>query len=668
MPSMSRLALGALATLPLLAACTTSTSITRPAASDVVATWTGTTLTLPEFETEYARQNGGREAASDDSLARMQDFLRRYVDFRLKVNEAERLGYASRPEIRSELDQYLQDYATPYLMDNRVLDPLVREVYRRQGTMIDASHILISVPRNAPPADTLAARQRLVAVLDSIDAGMSFGEAARKFSNDPSAQRPTGPGSEGRLGYFTSGDMVEEFEEAAYATPAGQRSPILRTQYGYHVLFVHDKMPVPPQVDVAHIMIVPQDGTPEAKARARAVVDSLQQRIAAGDDFGALAQQYSMDQGSAPRGGDLGYMEYKALPIEPFRTVAWGMTTPGQVSDVVETSFGFHLIKLIGRKDRPSFDEVAPQLKNTAARLPRAQRMRVAMLRDLGQQYHARVDTMAIGNAIASTPQDSLLMRFAQHRLPDAALDQVVGFVGDSTYTLRQFAGDVVLRGIPNLPGPGNRRVSNLTQRYMDEAVLRYAARDLPNRDPEFARLMKDFRDGTLLFKLMEDSVWTKAQTDTLTLRARYDARISGMPLLPERTRLVVISSEEAEALQTVRQSLDAGTPLAVVLANLPARTQSETVAMAGPTGSPLDAALNIPEGSVLGPIVYRSPSAGALVIRNGTEPARVKTFEEAMPDLISEYQRELENTLVNRLRTRYNARLYSDRLVRAFH
>lgn len=667
MPSMSRLALGTLAALPFLAACTTSAPVARTAAPDVVATWTGATFTLPEFETEYARQNGGREAASDDSLARMQDFLRRYVDFRLKVKEAERLGYAGRPEVRAELDQYVQDYAAPYLMDQRVLDPLVREVYERQGTMVDASHILISVPRTASPADTLAARQRLVAVLDSIDTGMPFGEAARKFSNDPSAQRPAGPGSEGRLGYFTSGDMVEEFEEAAYATPAGHRSPILRTQFGYHVLFVHDKMATPPQVDVAHIMIVPLDGTPEAKARARAVIDSLQQRIAAGDDFGALAQQYSMDQGSAPRGGDLGFTDYKALPVEPFRTVAWSMTTPGQVSDVVETSFGYHLIKFIAKKDRPSFDEVAPQLKQTAARLPRAQRLRAAMLRDLGRQYNARVDTMAIGNAITSTPQDSLLMLFAQNRLPAETLDRRVGFVGDSTYTLRQFATDAVQNGIPSLPGSGDRRVANLTQRFMDAAVLRYAARDLPNRDPEFGRLMADFRDGTLLFKLMEDSVWTKAQSDTLTLRARYDARISAMPLLPERTRLVVISSDKVEELQGVRQQLDAGTPVANVLANLPSRTRVDTVAVAGPTGSPLDAALNISDGSVIGPMAYRGQTTGAVVIRSGVEPARAKTFEEAMPELASEYQRELENELVNRLRTRYDARLFPDRLVRAF-
>lgn len=665
---MTRLALGALAALPLLAACSSTAPAARTAATpDAVATWTGATFTLPEFEAEYARQNGGREAASDDSLARMQDFLRRYVDFRLKVKEAERLGYAGRPDVRGELDQYVQDYATPYLLDNRVLDPLVREVYQRQGTMVDASHILITVPRNAPPADTLAARQRLVAVLDSIDAGMPFGEAARKFSNDPSAQRPAGPGSEGRLGYFTSGDMVEEFEEAAYATPKGQRSPILRTQYGYHVLFVNDKMATPPQVDVAHIMIVPQDGTPEAKARARTVIDSLQQRLAAGDDFGALAQQYSMDQGSAPRGGDLGYTDYKALPVEPFRTVAWSMTTPGQVSDVVETNFGFHLIKFIGKKDRPSFDEVAPQLKQTAARLPRAQRLRTAMLRDLGQQYRARVDTVAIATALAATPQDSLLVLFAQNRIPAASLDRVVGFVGDSTYTLRQFTTDVVQRGIPNVPGPGDRRVANLTQRYMDEAVLRYAARDLPNRDPEFGRLMEDFRDGTLLFKLMEDSVWTRAQTDTLTLRARYDARISAMPLLPERTRLVVLSSDKIEELQAVRQRLDGGTPLAEVLATLTSRVQADTVAMAGPTGSPLDAALNIPDGSVLGPIAYRGQTTGAVVVRSGIEPARMKTFAEAMPELVSEYQRELENELVNRLRSRYDARLYPDRLVRAF-
>lgn len=655
-------ALSALVGLPLLSACTAPQRALGP---DVVAAWHDQTLSLSQFETEYARQNGGRTAAQDDSLARMQDFLRRYVDFRLKVREAERLRYESRPEIRDELDRYVQEYAGTYLLNQRVLEPIVREVYDRQATLVDASHILISLPRTASPEDTLAARARLTAIVDSVRAGhYDFGTAAARYSQDPSAQRPAGPGSRGRLGYFSSGDMVEEFEEAAYGTPVGQMSPILRTQFGYHVLYVHDTRATPEAVNVAHIMVSPQGPTEADKAAARARIDSLRARVAAGEDFGALAQQYSVDEGSAARGGDLGFFDYRSLQVEPFRTVAFGMTTPGEVSDVVETDFGYHLIKFIARRARPSFEEAAPTLRQQAARMPRAQRLRTEMQGTLARTYNVRVDSAAVRAVLGGMPLDSVRTHVAAGHLGAAALARPVVFVGDSTYTFGQVAGSAFARQLP--PAAYGNDVTRLTQSFTDEALMRYAARDLPRRDAEFGRLMTDFRDGTLLFKLMEDSVWSRAQTDTAALRRRYAATRATLAPMPARTRLVVFSAADDAALRAVTDPLAAGTSAETILSALPVGIEADTLLLSGPSGTPFDAALTQPEGQFLGPIGYRQ-NARAIVLRHGVEAARAKTFEEAMPELVTGYQRDLEERLLARLRAAGRTVLFPERLRRAF-
>ena len=244
----------------LIVGCSGSRTAAVPAGADdpsVVAVIDGEPLTLDEFETRYARASGGAAVAADDSLEAYRDFLQRYVNFRVKVKAARDAGLDESDEVLSEIRTYRTNLARPYLIEREVLEPLVREVYDRRQETIDASHILIRVGPVPTPADTLAAYEKLVMVLDSVRAGTDFGDLAVRHSEDPSAQREGRPGYRGRLGFFEAGRMVQEFEDVAYETPVGEVSDIFRTQFGYHILQVNERRENVAPVQVAHIMIVP---------------------------------------------------------------------------------------------------------------------------------------------------------------------------------------------------------------------------------------------------------------------------------------------------------------------------------------------------------------------------------------------------------------------------
>ncbi len=135
---------------------------------EVVAVAGSEVIDLATFENQYARSVGNRLEAADDSLQAYQDFLERYVNYRLRVQEARARGYDRDSAIVAEASAYRIELARNYLMRQEVIEPLLRTLYKRMPDMVDISHIFVRVPPDASPEDTLAAYRRLQALIDSV--------------------------------------------------------------------------------------------------------------------------------------------------------------------------------------------------------------------------------------------------------------------------------------------------------------------------------------------------------------------------------------------------------------------------------------------------------------------------------------------------------------------
>ena len=237
---------------------TQDTALTEQLAADpsTVAIYDNKSLNLEEFERRYARSVGGRMEAAGDSLSDYADFLDRYLDFRIKVLHAEDLGLNNDSTIQAEIESYRNQLARPFLLERDIMEPILLDLYEKKQNMVDASHILARVGMAGSPEDTLLAYNKMLAIVDSLEQGIDFGELAYRNSDDPSA-RGNRIGAKGRLGYFMGGQMVKAFEDRAYSTPAGSHSPIFRSEFGYHILFVHDRRARVPDVWASHIATRP---------------------------------------------------------------------------------------------------------------------------------------------------------------------------------------------------------------------------------------------------------------------------------------------------------------------------------------------------------------------------------------------------------------------------
>ena len=625
----------------------------------VVAEYAGQRLTLDAFETAYARASSGREAAAADSLEAYQDFLARYVDFRLKVMQAEAAGYAQDSALQAEMADYREQLARPYFLDRALLDGVVREIYDRQQTEVSASHILVRV---APDADSMAAYQKITAFRDSVTTGgADFNAFATANSEDPSAVQ-----NGGYLGYFSGGRMIAPFEDRAYTVPVDSVSEVFRTRFGYHIMRVEDRRPAVPEIRARHIL-VSAPGEAADTVAARETARGLLARVEAGEDFASLAEQYSDDTGSGARGGDLGFFGTGRM-VKPFEDAAFALVEegPGATSGLVRSRFGYHIIKLEEIKPRPTYDEAYPELKRLAERLPRTAQKRQALGARLRDEQGSTFDEEVFAAALAQYPADSISRGVAGDRFGPYA-DSTFATLGGDAYTLDDLA-DLIAR-TPGSPDQTAAAREGADAFLNEEAVTR-AALDLERTDADFRQLLQDYSDGVLLFAVSEDSVWTRASQDSVGLRAYFDANAADYQM-KERRRVVVYSSRRDSVLAEVDAALASGAGPDAVDARFNGEdvinVEIDTVYVDGPreAGDLYNETLTMAPGERVGPAPYRN--SRVILAVDGIEPARPMAFEEARAQAVSDYQDALEAAWLARLRSTYEVELHPERLVGAF-
>lgn len=612
--------------------------------------------------------------ARNDSVAAYRDFLDQYVNYRLKVAAAKEAGYEEDPEVRSELNRYASAFARPFLLDREVFEPLVRDYYEKAQEFVDVSHILVRVPADAAPEDTLKAYRRMQSLVDSLENGADFGELAYRYSEDPTASRREGArGYRGHMGLLSAGKTVKPFEDAAYATPVGQVSDIVRTPFGYHLIKVHDRMPARPDVKIAHIMIRPRSEAPADTLAAYDRLASLKDSLADGSSFAVLAQCHSDDFRTSSNGGQIDqYLNYTMQFPPSFKEAAFSLEKKGAVSDIVRTPYGYHLIKLIDRKELGPYSKAFDRLKQRIKELPRYEKSMDRLAARLRTRYDARVDSSVVSRLQEAVPADSLQQQLRDGTYPGLSADDVLATVGDSSYTLADFSAYVRSQSARRAQQEDEKAwaLSNSVHQFVDKVVVDYEAARLRQTSAAYRAKIREFTDGLLTYELMRDSVWDAAARDTARLKKYYEAHRSAYRY-PTRRRILRLLTPSDTLLPYIGRRLDEGATISQVKASLSAEQNRnlylDTLTVSEETGTVTDRALRLAEGERSRVLPYKEGRGQLIFVNLELLPARQKTFEEALPQVVTDYREVLEKRLVARLRNKYAVQTYPNRLSRAF-
>jgi len=624
----------------------------------------GQKITAGEFLKVYNKN--GTEGVDTTSL---KDYLQLYINYRLKVLEAEKLKMDTVPAFKRELKGYRKQLAHPYFVDKRVTDSLVKEAYDRMKYDVRVSHILIRVSPDASPADTLRAWNKISKIRSEIMNGLNFGQAAVKYSEDLSARNQKAipgkqrghRGNRGDLGYFTVFNMVYPFETAAYTTPVGSVSEPIRTRYGYHLIEVTAKRPAMGVAEVEHIFVALRPGFTSADSVAKAKkIQAIYEKIKAGMSFEAAAKKYSEDRGSAGNGGKL--PKFSSGRIVPQFVEQIDKLKPGEISKPFQTIYGFHIIKLLSRQQPGSFVEEQPGIKDRIARGQRAKISKEAVLAKIKKDNDLQIYQDAKSAFINTVSSSVLTGKYKADSLPGTFTHAImkIGKTEPEVYTQQDFARYVEQHQHEKLYHNKKLMLNHLFKQFVDGNCLQYENAHLEDFYPDFKALMNEYHNGILLFNLMDKMIWTKAMKDTAGLQNFYKKHRPKYKHGKEAEALVFSCPKQSMGqLETLlSQYRDKGRLLQAIRNH-----QIKIVGIEADSGSFQEGDNGLMDSVAWRPGLSKpipSPvenKVSMVFIKKIISPG-IMPFEQARGLVVSDYQDYLEKVWIRQLREKYPVRV----------
>ncbi len=481
-------------------------------------------VTASEFTKVYEKNNAQTDLYNEDAV---REYLDLYINFKLKVLEAEALMMDTVVSFKTELAGYRDQLAIPYFVDETVNESLLEEAYNHLNKDIRASHILIMVDENAIPEDTLKAYNKISKIHKEVTTGKDFAEAAVEYSDDPSARdREAIPnkqrfraGNKGDLGYFTVFNMVYPFENAAYNTGINEISPIVRTKYGYHIIKVTDIKDAMGYAEVAHIFVAlrPEAST-EDSIRKVEKINNIYSKIQDGLSFEDAVAEYSEDRGSIKDQGKLSKFSCNRVVPEFVKIV--DNLEIDDVSEPVKTAYGFHIIKLINVEKPGTLEEESARLKERLTKDQRSRKSEDVVIAKIKIENKFKIYPEAITEIINAIDTSVLNKRFVADPLIGMTLP--VMKLRKEKYTQYDFARFVQTNQRIQDNIDKDVYLNQLFTNFENENCINFMDKNLEDQYPEFKELVQEYHDGILLFNLTDDKIWTKAVKDTVGLQEYF--------------------------------------------------------------------------------------------------------------------------------------------------
>ena len=609
----------------------------------------------PYYTDEFSRiYKKNLDLVKDDSQKDLNQYLELFVGYKLKVNKAYKLGLQNGTQYQNELKSYRTQLAKNYFNDTKITQELLEEGYSRLQKEIRASHILILVDENASAEDTLKAYKKMEDISKRAIAGENFDDLAVQFSEDPSAKE-----NKGDLSYFTAFRMVYPFENAAYKTPKGKISKIIRTRFGYHILKITDIRANRGEITVAHIMILKPK--PEEKDKdAEKTINEIYQKIQQGEKFEDLAKQFSDDKSSSSKGGQLNKFGSGQLSSEEFENAAFSLANPDDISKPFQSEFGWHIVKLIEKHPIKSMDEMKNELETKIGKDDRSKKITASLNEKLRKKYTYKRDDKQYGLISKLVTNDFYDSKW---KLPENITDYSATLLSINT---KKIDGKAFLDYIEKQQKAGlkvkplSKLVDALYGNFLDEQLTAYYDENLETEFPDFAYVMEEYRDGLLLFDLMEKEIWDRAKTDTIGLNTFYDEH-KMEHMWKKRVDVTIASSTKQDIIKKAHTLLKKKEKPQDIKDKLNVDNVINVMMNSGVFEEGSDALPKTMKYDVGVSDVFREGEYYFVTKVEKVMPAGVKTLEECKGKLINEYQQYLELRWVDDLKSEFTIKINND-------
>jgi peptidyl-prolyl cis-trans isomerase SurA len=453
-----------------------------------------------------------------DSAA-FDDLVTRIVNTKLLVLEARKTGIDKEKDLVEELETYNSLLSKAYLTDSASLVKIMQATYSNYQKEINASHIFIPVSKYASPEDTLKIFNDLVSLRATILKENNFEEMVAKVSKDPKTSQ-TG----GRMGWFSTYQLIYPLEMAAYTTPKGSVSMPVRTASGYHLVKVNDTRKNSGRVKVQHIFkYINPAHIARDSVMAKNLMDSLHKELVNGADFNELCVKYSDDQTSKSTYGELPVFGIGTREEEAFEEAAFSLKE-GAISTPIRSSSGFHIIKLISKLPAESKEEFYERTKYKLTTDSRGEILTKSAVSKLKQSYGYTLNEEVLNKCLQTANKDLLSKKwkYTGTELSDLGLFRIE----DKTITVKEFFSYVLDRQLYEHINTNFTPVMVMKQffdTFEQKVILDYGEQKIKASNQELKGLMKNHEEELLASRILNDRIYEKSVADTLGQRKYYN-------------------------------------------------------------------------------------------------------------------------------------------------
>jgi peptidyl-prolyl cis-trans isomerase SurA len=633
------------------------------------STFKPTTPALPKEDTRVVFQLGGKDVTVSEFLAvfnknntqktppteqEVRQYLDLYIKFKYKVADAYSRGLDTSEKFINELAGYRSQLAQPYLNDKETTEALLKEAYDRSKKEVRASHILVLCKENASPKDTLEAYKKIMALRDRVLKGEAFDQVAGESSEDPSAKE-----NKGDLGYFSAFKMIYSFEDQCFKTKEGMVSMPFRSEVGYHIILVKGSRPARGEIRVAHIMTMARRGNPDSLIQdAKRRIEEISAQLKNGANFAEMAKKYSDDASTMDRGGELApFSTGKMVP--EFEDAAYALAKDGDVSGIIQTEYGFHIIKRISLSPVPEFEKMKADLQAKINRDARSYRNRDVKISKIKAEYGFFESPAEKKKALAMIDSNFFKETWKKDALK--ANKSALIRLGDSVYTMEDWGRFIDENQLVSSEGNALEAREQLYKNFVSTLALEYENSQLETKYIDFKNLMREYREGILLFDLSDQMVWGKAVTDTNGLKAYYEKHKMEQQW-KDRADVQIFACQSEAIAKKLAKGLKKGKKAVEILMM---EANAENALAVKQTSGKLEKGSNPALNAVtwekgLKPVINLE-GVWYVVRINDVIPAGPKELDEVRGIMTSEFQNELELEWLDSLKKKFGLKVNDD-------
>lgn len=592
---------------------------------------------------EFLRAYNKNKTPVADKAQSLKEYLDLYTKFKLKVRAAQELQLDSLQQMKYDLQNFRSQVEESYLNDKKEMNALIEEAIQRSTKDIHVLHFYVNIDSANSPADTLKAYKSLSELVGELKKGNnSYGALAERYPEI----------KQNDLGYLTALTLPYEIENLVYNLKPGDVSGIYRTRSALHIFKNEEERKSAGKWKIAQILLsVPPEASVGEVKMIAAKADSLYTLIIKGADFAQLAKEYSEDRLTYLNGGELPEFGTGKFDL-PFEKKVFELKKDGEISKPFLTRFGYHIIKRLEQRDLPTdrSDEtflfaikqkISQDSRINAAKSDflKSVKIKTGYKRNMAiknGELFRYADSVTVSNQVGNYPiGNKTILSFTKLNVKGS---DWLNFVKDYKLNADVYKGE-------------NNK--DLLDKFIATISFDYYRKHLEEFNQDFKNQLQEFREGNMLFEIMERNVWSKAGADSLGLLQHYNTHKENYKWAASADILLFNCSDNTIAEQAA-VALRNGKSWRELADESDGKLQSDS-------GRYELTQLQLPEGTVVLDGLISKPfinggdnTASFIKVLRMFPENQPRTFEEAKGLVINDYQTFLEGRWIEELKKKY--------------